>query len=172
MRREPSSSCNPARRSNCACGFPSHVSASATVAGSHCARTPARKAKHCAPLSSRTTGAVWSGAARQANASKRHGAASGAARSKGPHQTVRASRSTSTATVATCSAASSCQTRQAAVPGGVSANAMRAVTKHSTLFLERTLWKRGENGGEGQSGQERHTSTMVAASPGQRTHFI
>ena len=37
VRREPSSPCNPARRSNCACGFPSHVSASATVAGSHCA---------------------------------------------------------------------------------------------------------------------------------------
>ena len=57
------------------------------------------------------------------------------------------------------------------MPGGVSANAMRAVTKHSTLFLERTLWKRGENGGcpspgaqrHEDGGQERHTSTMVLA---------
>ena len=59
----------------------------------------------------------------------------------------------------------------AAVAAGVSANAIRAVTKHSTLFLERTLWKRGENGGcpspgaqrHEDGGQERHTSTMVLA---------
>ena len=91
-----------------------------------CARTPARnEALRPAQLPHDRRGR--SGVMRQA-ASSRH-SRPGAARSKSPHQTVRASRSTLDGHRRHVLGRPSCQTRQAAVPGAVSANSMRAPSR-------------------------------------------